>query len=114
MTADELRAAIAAALSPRASVRPLALGELRLFVRSMTGAERVQLQRWQAEAAAGGEPLTDARVAALGLCDEAGERLYPDPAALAGFDGAALSKISRAVLAASGLIDDAVEDAEKN
>lgn len=114
MTADELRAAIAAALSPRASVRPLQVDGLSLYVRSMTGAERVQLQRWQAEAATGGDPLTDSRVAALGLCDEHGERLYSDPAALAALEGAALARISRAVLRASGLVDDAVDDAEKN
>lgn len=109
---EVLRASILAALS-RASIRTLVVAGETVHIRGLTGAERVQLQAWIKAASEGGEPLTDYKVAALGLCDADGVRLF-DEAALADVDGAALGKIALAILEASGLGADAVEGARGN
>jgi hypothetical protein len=110
---DLLKAQISEGLA-RATVRSLTVAGVALFVRGLSGAERVQLQRWAADATAGGEPLSDYKVAFLGLCDADGARLFDDEAEVAKLDGAAVSEIARAVIEASGLTAEAAEAAAKN
>jgi hypothetical protein len=110
---DFLKAQISEGLA-RATVRPLTVAGIALFVRGLSGAERVQLQKWAADAKVGGDPLSDYRVAFLGLCDADGLRLYDDEAEVAKLDGAAVSEIARAVIEASGLTAEAAETASKN
>jgi hypothetical protein len=113
MSRELLRAQISSTLS-KASVRSLELHGVTVYVRGLSGGERVQLQQWAAEAGAGGEPLADYKVAFLGLCDAEGVRLFDDPLEVAKLDGAVLADLSKAILEASGLTDKAREDAEKN
>jgi hypothetical protein len=108
-----LRAQVSAALA-KATVRPIVVAGVELFVRGLTGAERVQLQKWAAEAQGGGEPLSDYKVAFLGLCDADGVRLFEDEGSLAVLDGSAVSEIARAVIEASGLTAEAAEIAKGN
>jgi hypothetical protein len=112
MSRDLLKATISSAFS-KASVRQLEVHGVSVFIRGLTGGERVQLQQWAAEASSGGEPLADYKVAALGLCDAEGVRLFDDPLEVAKLDGAVLSQLSKAILEASGLTENAVSDAEK-
>jgi hypothetical protein len=113
MSRELLRATISSTLS-KTSVKSLDVAGVTLFVRGLTGAERVVLQKWAAEAQAGGEPVADHRIAALGLCDADGVRLYDDEADVAKLDGAALGDIAKAILEASGLTDAASESAPGN
>lgn len=108
-----LRASILAALS-RATIRTLEVAGETVHIRGLTGAERVQLQGWMKAAAEGGEPLTDYRIVALGLCNPDGVRLFPNAEDIAHVDGVALGKMALAILEASGLGPDAVEGARGN
>lgn len=110
---DLLRATISSTLS-KASVKALDVAGVTLYVRGLTGAERVLLQKWAAEAQGGGEPVADFRIAALGLCDAEGVRLFEDEADVAKLDGATLGVIAKAILDASGLTDSAAEAATGN
>lgn len=110
---DLLRAQVSATLA-KVTIRPLIVAGVELFVRGLTGAERVQLMKWSAEAQGGGEPLSDYKVAFLGLCDADGVRLFDDEASLAVLDGGAVSEIARAVIEASGLTGSAAEIATGN
>lgn len=109
---DLLRAQIAAALS-KSAVRPIEFAGVSGFVRGLTGGERVQLQQWIAE---GGPAVQDFRVAALGLCDADGVRLFDDPEQLRdqAYPDNVLRKVALAVLEASGLTSDAAEAAAGN
>jgi hypothetical protein len=113
MSRELLRATISSTLS-KTSVKSLDVAGVTLFVRGLTGVERVALQKWAAESQAGGEPVADYRIAALGLCDAEGARLFDDEADVAKLDGAALGEIARAILEASGLTDSAAESAQGN
>jgi len=110
---DLLRAQISTTLA-RATVRPITVAGVELYVRGLSGAERVTLQRWAAEAEAGGEPVSDFRVAWLGLCDADGVRLFEQPDELGVLDGSSVSEIAKAVIEASGLSSGAAEAAAKN
>ena len=110
---DLLRAQISSTLA-RATVRPITVAGVELFVRGLSGAERVQLQKWAAEAQGGGEPVADHRIAQLGLCDAEGARLFDSVEDVAALDGEALSQIAKAILEASGLTEKASEAAAKN
>lgn len=113
MSRDLLRAQILDRLR-RVSVRRIEVGGLELYVRGLTGAERLEVQMAATAAGNGGPPLSDFRVAALGLCDESGARLFDNPDDVAALDGAVLARIAREVIEASGLSEGAREDAEKN
>lgn len=93
-----------------ASVRQIEVAGLSLHVRGLTGAERMQLQ----EAAADKRAFADFQIAAMGLCDESGARLFESADDLAQLDGVALAEIARAVVEASGLATGAAETAKKN
>jgi hypothetical protein len=110
---DVRRAAILAALS-RATIRTVEVAGEVVHIRGLTGAERVQLQGWMKAATDGGEPLADYRIAALGVCNEDGVRLFPNADDLANVDGVALGRLALAVLEASGLGADAAEGARGN
>lgn len=109
MSRESLKASILDQLRV-ASVRPLTVSGVSMYVRGLTGAQRMQLQ----EAAAAGETLADYKVAALGLCDEAGERLFASGDDIAELDGESLAQIAKAVIEASGLGQASMEDAAKN
>lgn len=113
MSRDLLKAQITSTLS-KATVRSLEVHGVTVYVRGLTGGERVQLQQWAAEASKGGEPLADYKVAFMGLCDADGVRLFDDVADVAKLDGAVLAELSKAIIEASGLGEKAVEGAEKN
>jgi hypothetical protein len=110
---DLLRAQISSTLA-KASVRPITVAGVELFVRGLSGAERVHLQKWAAEAEAGGEPVSDHRVAWMGLCDADGVRLFDQVDDVAVLDGASVSEIAKAIIDASGLGKSADEAAAKN
>lgn len=112
MSRELLKATISSAFL-KTSVRELEVEGVKLYVRGFTGGERVTLQQWATEAAKGGEPLADYKVVALGLCDAEGGRLFDDPLEVAKLDGAVLSQLSKAILEASHLTDNAVGEAEK-
>jgi len=109
---DLLRAQILAALSKDA-VKPIDVLGVPGFVRGLTGGERVQLQQWIAE---GGTSVADYRVAALGICDADGVRLFDDPEQLRdqAYPENWLRKVALAVLEASGLTSDSAEAAAGN
>lgn len=113
MSRDLLKAQIVDTFR-RASVRQVEIGGLKLYVRGLTGGERIQLQQMAAEAQQGGEPLADFKVAVLGLCDESGARLFEDAKDLANLDGAVLAEISKHIIEASGLGEAARDIAAKN
>ena len=96
------------------SVRSIEIAGGPVFVRGLTGAERMELQAMSSAAAAGGPAIGDYMVAAMGLCDERGDRLFTDPGELAALDGASVATIARAVLEASGLAEGDRETAAKN
>jgi hypothetical protein len=112
MSRELLKATISSAFS-KASVRELEVQGVKLYIRGLSGGERVTLQQWASEASKGGEPLADYKVVSLGLCDAEGVRLFDDPLEVAKLDGAVLSQLSKAILEASLLTDNAVGDAEK-
>jgi hypothetical protein len=112
MSRELLKATISSTFS-KASVRELEVQGVKLYIRGLSGGERVTLQQWASEASKGGEPLADYKVVSLGLCDAEGVRLFDDPLEVAKLDGAVLSQLSKAILEASLLTDNAVGDAEK-
>jgi hypothetical protein len=112
MSRELLKATISSTFA-KASVRELEVQGVKLYIRGLSGGERVTLQQWASEASKGGEPLADYKVVSLGLCDAEGVRLFDDPLEVAKLDGAVLSQLSKAILEASLLTDNAVGDAEK-
>lgn len=112
MSRDLLKATISSAFS-KASVKQLEINGLTVYVRGLTGAERVQLQQMATAAQNGGEPVADYKIVALGLCDSDGVRLFDDPEQVAVLDGAVLAKLAQAIFEQSGLTETAVADAEK-
>lgn len=112
MSRELLKATISSTLS-KASVRQLEVHGVTVYVRGLTGGERVQLQQLAAIASNGGEPLADYKIVALGLCDAEGTRLFDDPSEVAILDGAVLAQLAKAILEQSGLSETAVADAEK-
>ena len=94
----------------RSTVRPVTVcGEL-MHVRSLSGAERVQFQKWT------NEPDADQRLVWLGLCNADGARLpeFEEFDNVAALPVQALGLLTTAVLEASGLGKGADEAAEKN
>lgn len=88
----------------RASIREIDVAGIKLFIRGLTGAERLELVSRQKASKDGGPPLTDAELCSWGICTSDGERLCKDgDAELAGVDGKALETIALAILDASGL-----------
>lgn len=112
MSRDLLKAQISSAFA-KASVRQIEVHGLTVYVRGLTGAERVQLQQMAGAAQQGGEPLADYKIVALGLCDSEGARLFDNPQDVSNLDGMILDKLAKEILEASGLSQTAVAEAEK-
>ena len=79
-----------------------------VFVRALTGSERDQLERMITK-----DTLSRAKIAALCVVSESGERMFTDKdvEALAGKHGGALEKIVNAALRFNALTDAAVTEA---
>jgi hypothetical protein len=89
-------------------------GDVR--IRSLSGAERDQFERDFGDRLKRPSPNVRAHLAALCLCDGAGERIFRDAdvEALGELPGAALDRVFDAARRLSGLAKDDVEALEKN
>lgn len=96
----------------KASIRPVNVAGLDVFVRGVNGLERqLIIQRAKDQ-----NPLTAAELAALCVCDENGTPLFTSEQAadLAAVDAAGVEEIGKAVLTASKLLPDDQDEAAKN
>lgn len=95
-----------------ASLRKVSVAGLDLYVRGLTGAERVLM----VQRAKDGSPFTAHELAALALCDEHGAPLFTSEQAaeLGAVDGLAVDAIATEILRASKLLPDEVESSAKN
>ena len=110
------KADIAAKLCTEVRKVEIPEGEDEVLIRIATGAERDELNRlFGAEARGETVKQFRAKVAAIALSDESGNRLFKDSEimALAGKDGRALDRILNAFIAFNGL-NGQTEEIEKN
>lgn len=111
-SADRLRAAAAI------KVTSVVINGETFHVRSMSGAERAQFWADAETAKKDGKMMSDADIAAIGFCEEDGTAVFKTKQAaveaLGEIDGTALNALANAVMSASGLGKNAVEEAVKN
>lgn len=105
------RHAILSALK-RATLKEIDVAGIKLKIRGLTGAERLELVDRQIMAKEDRtKRLSDAELCSWAICGDDGERLYQNGDELAGVDGEALETIALAILEASGLTKAAEERA---
>lgn len=102
----------------RPKVRRVDVPELpgvEVFVRALNGKERAQIVA-RMRTAAPDNPVSDAEVVLLGLCDANGTRVYADTelAEVEQLDGGVLFRLSGEILGLAGLRAGATEEAAKN
>lgn len=88
-----------------------------VFIRSLTGNERDEYEQSVYER--GGENFRGlrAKLVAIALCDESGERMEfteADVEQLGNRNGAVIDRLFERIKSISGMSDDAVKEAEKN
>ena len=102
---------------PRFTVKEVPIPEWgdSVYVRSFTGMDRQELNKWAKAHEAKGD-LADPIIVARCLCDASGTRLYGDNETdkVLALDGKILSFIAQAAAEHNGIGEDAIKDAEKN
>jgi len=101
----------------RVRVEPMTIAGIDepIHVKGLTGGERAVLVSKRFRMGEGGPPLSDGEIAALGICDASGVRIYQDTDApeLDLMPGEVLSAIALRIMQLSGLTAEATTDAAK-